>query len=174
MVATTRSQREKRDHTILVAIVGGFFAVIAAAVGAFISIHGTSATVSSSSPSTEAPVISGSAAPTSSSVSPVFVTKCVFSDRNPRCTSSNSGVVIDSDGGPYDSTYSPGCTIVVEINWGDGSVVQSVTMAGNPTGIRYTAGHVFSNTGTYTITVTGIVTSGNCTITPNNYTFTYT
>lgn len=66
-----------------------------------------------------------------------------------------------------------GCTFGIDVNWGDRSPLQHLTVKGqSSTGEFYLAAHTYNARGTYRISATGTVLSGWCTIGPGHYTFT--
>ena len=66
-----------------------------------------------------------------------------------------------------------GCSFAVTTDWGDGTTPTTATFLGGPDGTISAAGdHTYIDPGTYTITLTGEVTAGDCTITSGTVTFT--
>jgi len=85
------------------------------------------------------------------------------------CASSNPEVTLDDS---FDvSTY--GCTFNYQINWGDGSPIQSINFTGGSAGAFFVANHTYDSKGTFAIHLNDTVTYGQCSTIPADYTFTF-
>ena len=89
---------------------------------------------------------------------------CTVSLTAPDCQSSNPQVTLDLDG--YGAASS--CTFSTDIDWGDGSPVQTVMYLGNDAAVGnydavlFTTSHTYSAPGVYTIATTISVVGANC------------
>ncbi len=121
------------------------------------------------------------ASATATNASPANSTRpseCVFSSQYgpgvTDCTSADPTVATDlySDGNCSTTTNR------ITISWGDRSQDQTVTITGPSTANspKLEGDHTYSRHGSYTLTVSGTITSGQCTYNPPTatYTFTYT
>ena len=94
---------------------------------------------------------------------------CVFVAGGPStCTSSMAGVSVDF----LNATSTVGCAFVETIDWGDGSARERVQEPGGEPGPTYLASHSYTSPGTYTISLSGSVTSGPCTISDVQFSYT--
>jgi hypothetical protein len=66
------------------------------------------------------------------------------------------------------------CTFVWNVDWGDNQTSPNLTVTDPADGYRLLTDHTYATTGTYSINVTGQVTSGNCTATGFTVQFTLT
>jgi hypothetical protein len=82
------------------------------------------------------------------------------------CSSYNSRVIVN-----FLSTDTTGCTFYDEVQWGDGSAPQDVTLDGGSTGSIFLASHNYTSPGTYSINVSGTI-SGPCSGGPATFNFT--
>jgi hypothetical protein len=83
------------------------------------------------------------------------------------CSSRNPRIIVDATN-EADSTN---CTFNIELQWGDGSEVQSVSISGGPVGAYLLASHTYKSPGTYVIQGTG-TGSGECSVVSATYYFT--
>lgn len=141
-----RNSSDDRSVQMRIALIGAAGAIIAAAVGAIIGLNPWSH--SSPSPSSSAP--SGSSVPSRQCVflAPVEVT----------CTSSDPNIVVE-----FNNEYNTiGCTFSAQVNWGDGSPLQTFNFPGALPGPLVLGDHKYSQEGTYTINGVATVTFGLC------------
>jgi lysophospholipase L1-like esterase len=95
---------------------------------------------------------------------------CAFGGGNPVACSSSDPRVTKLFGGAGDCSTTE---YALEINWGDKSAVEKVTTSGTAANqYKPIASHAYKNRGTYSVQVTGTVTSGPCTYTSTSYSFT--
>ena len=64
------------------------------------------------------------------------------------------------------------CTFIWDVAWGDGNSSSNLTVTDPPDGYVQLASHTYAIAGTYTISVTGQVTSGDCVASPFTVQFT--
>jgi hypothetical protein len=96
---------------------------------------------------------------------------CVVSAAAPTCESSDP--VLQDD--LTNSGDTSGCTFTWSFDWGDGTKPQQVTASGEPTAGTYPlASHTYRSaaTKTFTITVSAVSVTGDCTISGGTLTFT--
>lgn len=138
-----------------IALIGAAGAIIAATIGAVISLQPWSHSGPSSGSST-------SSSPTS---------RCVFlTPSNVVCTSSNPEITIEFN----NEANSVGCHLSAQVNWGDGAV-QTFNFDGGPAGPIVLGDHKYSHKSVYAITATSNVI-GQCSESfstfPGRYSFT--
>src|ERR1700676_2801054 len=80
------------------------------------------------------------------------------------CSSHDSQVTVDF----LSAGNTTGCTFNMELQWGDGSVVQEAPLSGGPVGSYFLANHTYAAPGTYVIQETGTAT-GVCSTFPVTY-----
>jgi hypothetical protein len=96
-------------------------------------------------------------------------TTCVMYD-GVTCTSSDP--IVDFDVTNTGDTSD--CTFTVTITWGDGSPDTTVgPFPGADNTLEGISDHTYTTPGTYSLSSTGVVDSGDCTVTPGSSTFTY-
>lgn len=84
------------------------------------------------------------------------------------CQSTDPAVTVST----YQTGDTSSCTFVWNIDWGDGQSTTDLVVTGPPSGWAVLASHTYAATGTYTISLTGEVADGVCTLTPFSRTFT--
>ena len=84
------------------------------------------------------------------------------------CQSTDPAVTVST----YQTGDTSSCTFVWNIDWGDGQSTPDLVVTGPPSGWAVLASHTYAATGTYTISLTGEVADGVCTLTPFSRTFT--
>jgi hypothetical protein len=94
--------------------------------------------------------------------------QCVFTTDNGNCTSSDPDVTLEE----VNNGNTSACTFSVQVTWGDGSQ-QSVQFQGANGVPSIIASHTYQQQGTYSVSESSTVVSGNCYITGDDYTFTY-
>ena len=137
-------------------------AVIALAVAAAMC---TVSTAQAASPATGAGNVAGGTAAsinTAASNAP-----CDFQG-DQTCQSTDPTVTVSTD----QTGDTSSCTFVWNIDWGDGQSTTDLVVTGPPSGWAVLASHTYAATGTYTISLTGEVADGACTLTPFSRTFT--
>jgi lysophospholipase L1-like esterase len=95
------------------------------------------------------------------------VATCVFTDQA-HCQSLDPVVSIDL----YAAAGVSSCVSEWEVDWGDGTVTPAIILSDLPEGDVLLADHTYERRGTFTITATGTVVSGDCTATGGTQRFT--
>jgi hypothetical protein len=148
------SKNRGGDHRfqILIALIGVTGAIIAAVIGLKPWSHSSASSGPSTSPS-----------PTG---------RCVFlTPSNVVCTSSNPVITIEFN----NEVSSVGCTLRAQVNWGDGSPMQTFNFEGGPKGPFVLGDHKYGHKGVYSISATSMVAdqcSSNFNTFPGSYSFT--
>jgi hypothetical protein len=96
---------------------------------------------------------------------------CVVTSEAPKCESTDPSLRVDFT----NSGDTSGCTLTWSIDWDDGTKPQQVAVSGEPTSGNYPlAGHTYESvaTRTFTITLSTVSVTGDCTIGPGVDTFT--
>jgi hypothetical protein len=107
-----------------------------------------------------------SPAPTTPSVPD---TTCVLAPDDANCTSSDP--IVDLAVGNVGDTSS--CTFTDDITWGDGTSTTVGPFPGADNTDEVISDHTYTQPGTYTVDSDDMVDTGDCTATPETYTFTY-
>ena len=109
----------------------------------------------------------GWSAPQSPFAATSLVTTCLFLSEAP-CQSLRPTVTEDL----YDGGGLSACDYSWNVAWGDGTRTDDIRQDGPPAGYVVLANHNYRKAGTFTITVTGTVTSGDCTVRDGSEQFT--
>lgn len=97
-------------------------------------------------------------------------TQCVFeAGVTQNCQSTNPDIVLNL----HNTGDTSQCRFAIQVDWGDGSMVQNFTISGGPNGSEYLSNHVYpTSPRAFQITATGSVLSGPCTFSGATYQFT--
>lgn len=95
-------------------------------------------------------------------------TPCIIGPDTATCTSSDPTLELEWTN--FGDTT--GCTFNYSIDWGDRSAPQTGQEPGGPTGSYVFVTHTYVKSGTYTVSTTGSVASGNCQYIPGTTQFT--
>ena len=93
---------------------------------------------------------------------------CVYDGTIGSCASTDPTITVDF----INRNDTSACVFTTDIDWGDGQPIQVVTFPGGPTGPEFLADHTYTQLGSYMITITGSVVSGNCYVTNGSLEFT--
>ena len=158
--------------SLIITIIGG---VIVAVIVAYWHIGGSPGNSSSQIPisqQTSIQVDSSSSSPVDAETSnSVPSRQCILlSPSELSCISSDPEVTLDDTS----SGDTSGCLFNDQIDWGDGTPVQSVDVHGGAPATFFVASHTYGTTGTFDIHVDETVTYGStCAATPEDFTFTH-
>ena len=84
------------------------------------------------------------------------------------CQSSDPSITLNG----YYGSATTGCTFSINVNWGDKSPIQHVTLPGGPAGAPLIAKHTYAVKGVYPIFAAVSVTKGSCSSVNGSYRFT--
>jgi hypothetical protein len=97
-------------------------------------------------------------------------TECVFAyQQTTTCSSTDPTVQVNF----VNQENDPGCTFDAQVNWGDGSPLQNVSVPGGAPGAVFLAQHEYSGAGEYSIAVDGSSSAG-CPVSFGRASFSFT